>query len=80
MTSQVKPIDVYVTDRQFRLTVQLRFAEPMEIAQSTKGAVASAYPAADWPFCLVALTDGTANKFMAVSNGSAWYYMDGTLV
>ena len=74
------PIDVYVTDRQFRLTVQLRFAEPVLQPQTTRAAIASAYPAASWPFCTVAVTDGSSNKYLAVSNGSAWYYMDGSAV
>lgn len=73
-------INIIVGDRQFRESVQTRFAEPVALPQSTVGDVDTDYPAADWPYCVVALTDGTGNKFLAVSNGSAWYYMDGNAV
>jgi hypothetical protein len=36
--------------------------------------------AADHPFALIALSDGVGNKHAAISNGSAWYYLDGTAV
>lgn len=74
------PIDIFSGEQQFRLQVQLRFAEPVAQPQTTKAALASAYPASSWAFCTVAVTDGTSNKFLAISNGVAWYYMDGTLV
>lgn len=74
------PINIFVGEQQFRQTVQLRFAEPVALPQTTKAALASAYPASSWSFCTVAITDGTSNKFLAISNGVAWYYMDGTLV
>lgn len=36
--------------------------------------------AADYPRCIVYVIDPAANKHMAVSDGTAWRYMDGTLV
>jgi hypothetical protein len=36
--------------------------------------------AADHPFALVAVADGAGNRHVAVSNGTAWYYLDGTAV
>ncbi|MDX2224593.1 MAG: hypothetical protein SFV21_17710 [Rhodospirillaceae bacterium] len=36
--------------------------------------------AARHAWSLIAVSDGASNRFAAVSNGSAWYYLDGTLV
>lgn len=36
--------------------------------------------AASFPWKLIFLSDGAANKFIAVSNGTAWYYLEGTAV
>lgn len=30
--------------------------------------------------CFVYVTDGVGNKFIAISNGTSWYYADGTAV
>jgi hypothetical protein len=67
-------------ETQFREAVALRFSEPVKLPQSTASAIASLYPASAWAFCAVAVIDGTSNKYLAVSNGSAWYYMDGSPV
>ena len=76
------PTDIilFTGEQQFREAVKLRFSEPVKLPQSTASAIASLYPASAWAFCAVAVTDGTANKYLAVSNGSAWYYMDGSPV
>ena len=42
--------------------------------------VADKPAAASFPWKLIFLSDGAANKFVAVSNGTAWYYLEGTAV
>lgn len=37
-------------------------------------------PPSKYPWKLIFLSDGAANKFVAVSNGTAWYYLEGTAV
>ncbi len=36
--------------------------------------------AARHPFRLALVSDGTSNRYLAISNGSAFYYPDGTAV
>lgn len=36
--------------------------------------------AAATPFALIALRDGAGNKHAAISNGVAWFYLDGAAV
>lgn len=33
-----------------------------------------------WLWRPIAVSDGAANKFVAISNGTAWYYLQGTAV
>jgi hypothetical protein len=42
--------------------------------------VADKPAAAKFPWKLIFLSDGAANKFVVVSNGTAWYYIEGTAV
>jgi hypothetical protein len=42
--------------------------------------VANKPAAANFPWKLIFLSDGAANKFVAVSNGTAWYYLEGSAV
>jgi hypothetical protein len=50
---------------------------PLSLSVYSKTALPNA---ADYPFALIALSDGTANKHVAISNGTAWYYLDGSAV
>ena len=72
--------DQFSQDKQWRRMVSARLGEPVAQPQTTLAALATDYPAADWAFCTVALTDGAASKFLVISNGTAWYYMDGSAV
>ena len=36
--------------------------------------------AANFPWRLAIVSDGAANKFIAISNGTAFYYLEGTAV
>jgi hypothetical protein len=73
------PIDVFVSDRQFRLSVQQRFGEPVTNPVATVATVNTLYPPADWDGATVYLSDGASGK-IAVSSGGIWEYMDGTPV
>ena len=42
--------------------------------------VATVPSASKWPWRLIILSDGAANKYVAISNGTAWHYMEGTAV
>ncbi|MBL8630688.1 MAG: hypothetical protein JNM81_13715 [Rhodospirillaceae bacterium] len=42
--------------------------------------IAALPDAADFPFALIGLSDGTGHKHVAISDGMAWYYMDGSAV
>ena len=42
--------------------------------------VATVPSAASYPWKMIFLSDGAGSKFVAVSNGSAWYYLEGTAV
>lgn len=73
-------INIIVSEPQFRREVQLRFAEPVKLATSTAASASANYPPATYPFSLIAITNASGNKFLAVSNASAWFYVDGTPV
>jgi hypothetical protein len=42
--------------------------------------VAALPDAADYPFALIAVRDGAGHKHAAISDGTAWYYLDGSAV
>lgn len=74
-------ITIYGTsDLQFRKEVNARFAEPVQLPTTTVANLATAYPAATWPRCLLYISDGTSNKRLAVSDGSNWRFPDGNVV
>lgn len=74
-------IDIYgVGDIQFRKEVNARFAEPVKLPTSAVADLATDYPPEDWEGCAVYLSDGASDQYMAVSNGTAWFYPDGTPV
>ena len=53
-----------------------QFISPTPVlAASLTAAVAARYP---WKLAIV--SDGAGNRFVAVSNGTAWRYLDGTAV
>lgn len=45
----------------------------------TKAQVLTLTPA-DYARCIVYVSDGDSDRHAAISNGSAWYYLDGTAV
>ncbi len=59
------------------LTAGIDFAGPISLAPYT---VATLPAAADWPNGIIAVTDGTANKRLAISDGAAWRWPDGAVV
>lgn len=42
--------------------------------------VANMPDARDWPACIVFVSDGAGNKWLAASNGTSWRYADGSAV
>ena len=70
-------IDVFVSDRQFRLSVQNRFAEPQTLPVYTDATLPDA---SDWQWALIAVSDGTSNKRLAISDGTDWRFPDGNVV
>jgi hypothetical protein len=48
--------------------------------QLTSYTVATLPAAATYPRCLVYVTDGTANKRLAISDGTSWRWPDGAVV
>lgn len=70
-------IDVNVGERQFRRSVQDRFAEPVTVPVYT---VATLPAAASWQWGLIAVSDGTSNKRLAISDGTNWRWPDGAVV
>lgn len=77
MTTEVPEVG---PEWKFRTSVIARFSEPVLMPTATVATVNTLYPAADWPGCSVYLSDGASNKFIAISNGSAWRYADGSAV
>lgn len=73
-------INVFVSEREFRLSIQQRFAEPVKLPTATAATVDTLYPPADWQWCMVAITDGTSNRHMAISDGTNWRYSNGGMV
>jgi hypothetical protein len=63
--------------REIETWTDARGRGPLALTAYSKTALPSA---ADYPFALIAVSDGAGNRFAAVSNGSAWYYLDGTAV
>jgi len=53
---------------------------PLQLPSVTVATVASTYPPATYPRSLVYLSDGASNKKLAICDGSAWRYPDGTTV
>lgn len=70
----------FVSEPQWRRSVSARLGEPALLPTTTVAAINTDYPAADWEGCIVYVSDGAANKFAAISNGTAWYYLQGTAV
>ncbi|MDX2143022.1 MAG: hypothetical protein SFV19_06685 [Rhodospirillaceae bacterium] len=63
--------------REIETWADARLRGPMSLTVYSKTALPTA---ADYPFALVAVSDGAGGKYAAVSNGTAWYYLDGTAV
>jgi len=74
------PIDIFAGEQQFRLQVQTRFAEPVKLPTATTANVDTLYPPADWQWCMVAITNGTSNRHIAISDGTNWRYSNGGMV
>lgn len=53
------------------------FAGPLTLSAYT---VATLPDAAQWPWGIVAVTDGTSNKRLAISDGTDWRWPDGAVV
>lgn len=73
MTFQQPRNDFAVTEAIARAYTQL-------FVSLTPFTVANKPAAADYPWKLIFLSDGAGNKFVAVSNGTAWHYLEGTAV
>ena len=73
-------IDVNVGERQWRKSIQDRFAEPQTLPVSTVAALNGAYPPEDWAYAIIAVSDGTSNKRLAISDGTDWRWPDGAVV
>lgn len=63
-----KDVEAYVTQK---------LSEPRPLPTFT---VANKPPANLFRGCAIWLSDSAGNRQQAISNGSAWYYMDGTAV
>ena len=75
------PVPTGATDRERELL------RTMERAGNTQGPLrlplfttTTLPPAATYDYCLAAVSDGASNKFLVISNGTAWYYAEGTAV
>jgi hypothetical protein len=72
------PIPEIAPEAIFRASVVQRFGEPQKLPSATVATVTAAYPPATYPSSIIEISDGTS--LIAISNGSAWLYPDGTPV
>lgn len=55
-------------------------ARPMQLPTTTVANIATDYPPAAYPRCIVYVSDGASSKRLAISDGTIWRYPDGSAV
>ena len=60
-----------------KMTAGKDFVGPLTLAAYT---VATLPAAAQWTYGIIAVTDGTSNKRLAISDGTNWRFPDGNVV
>jgi hypothetical protein len=69
--------DQFAGERQWRAQVIERFGEPQTLPVYT---VSTLPTASSWQWALIAVSDGTSNKRLAISDGTNWRWPDGAIV
>lgn len=70
----------YLSDLARKLDILIAQAQLGAFVSQTPYTVANKPSAITNAWKLIFLSDGALNKFVAVSNGVAWYYLEGTAV
>jgi len=63
--------------RDIEAEIERRLAAPRPLPEFT---VTTLPPANQYAGCAAWVTDGAADKYVVISNGTAWFYAEGTAV